>query len=96
MQMSLAGKFPVPRNLASLNIGCDSGSFLMDLANVSQRVVGAVVVAVAIIGVVGAIGALPIENDPGLMQNLSQLVCVVCNHRSSGRMKTASRLHNAT
>ena len=68
----------------------------MDLANVSWRVVGGVVVAVAIIGVVGAFGMLPIENDPALMQNLSQLVSVVCNHCSSGRMKTVSWLHNAT
>ena len=68
----------------------------MDLENVSRRVVGAVVVAVAIISVVGAVSALPIENDPALMQNLSQLVSAVCNHWSSGRMKAASWLHNAT
>ena len=76
-------------------MGYDSGSLLMDLANVSRRLVGAVVVAVAIFGVVGAVGALPIENDPALMQNLSQSVSVVCNHWSPGRMKTASWSHNA-
>ena len=51
----------------------------MDLANVSRRVVGAVVVAVAIIGIVGAVSALPIENDPAMMQNLSQLASAVCD-----------------
>ena len=52
----------------------------MDFANVSWRVVGSVVVASAIFDLVGDVGALPIENDPVLMQNLSQSVSVVCNH----------------